>query len=161
MFRLKPAITERRLNSFYSADDVDQTKYVAMKVLIVEDEALVAMNLQAVLEDHGYQVVEIADDEASAVLAGTHFRPDLALVDIRLAGGDSGVEVARKLNALGIAVVFATGNCPGLKGESLALGCLHKPLSDEQLIAGMQVAEALRQASQNPPPPPPGMHLFN
>ena len=131
-----------------------------MKILIVEDEALVAMNLQAVLEDHGHEVVEIADDEASAILAGTHFRPDLALVDIRLAGGDSGVAVAEKLSALGVAVVFATGNCPGSTGKKLALGCLHKPLSDEQVIAGVQVADALRQPTQNPPPPPPGMHLF-
>lgn len=131
-----------------------------MKILIVEDEALVAMNMRDVLEDHGHQVVEIADDEASATVAATHYRPDIALVDMRLAGGDSGMNVARNMNALGIAVVFATGNCPGLQVDGLALGCLHKPLSDEQVIAGISLAEAVRQQASNPPPTPLGMHLF-
>ena len=65
-----------------------------MKILIVEDEALVAMSMELVLEDHGHEVVDIADDLASAILAATHFRPELALVDMRLAGGDSGLHVA-------------------------------------------------------------------
>lgn len=134
-----------------------------MKILIVEDEALVAINLQAVLEDRGHEVVDIADDETSAILAGARYRPDLALVDIRLARGDNGLAVAEQLHALGITVVFATGNCPGSRGEKLALGCLHKPLSDEQVIAGVQVAEVLRDPSRNipAPPPPVGMHLYN
>ena len=40
-----------------------------MKILIVEDEALVAMNMQDVLEAQGHQVIKIADDEESAILA--------------------------------------------------------------------------------------------
>lgn len=131
-----------------------------MKILIVEDEALVAMNIENVLVDHGHTVVEIADDEASAILAATHFRPDLALVDMRLAGGDSGLRVAQKLHSMGIAIVFATGNCPGSVPENLAIGCLHKPLSDEQIVAGVSLADAVRQRNSSPPPPPPGMHLF-
>lgn len=131
-----------------------------MKILIVEDEALVAMNMESVLEDHGHEVVGVADDEASAVLAATHFKPDLALVDMRLAGGDSGLNVARRLKSMGISVVFATGNCPGKETEGVAIGCLHKPLSDQQILAGISVADAVRQKAPNPPPPPPGMHLF-
>lgn len=132
-----------------------------MKILIVEDEALVAMSIESVLEDHGHEVVDIADDLASAILAATHFRPELALVDMRLAGGDSGLSVAEKLRSMGIAVVFATGNCPGSDVQDLAIGCLHKPLSDQQIVAGISVAEAMRRKVPNPPPPPPGMDLFD
>ena len=132
-----------------------------MKILIVEDEALIAMSIEAVLEDNGYDVVEIADDEASALVAAARHDPELALVDMRLAGGDSGLSVAQKLNAMGVAVVFATGNCPGAAIENLAIGCLHKPLSDDQIIAGLSVADAKRRGADNPPPPPLGMHLFD
>ena len=132
-----------------------------MKILIVEDEALIAMSIEAILEDNGYDVVDIADDEASALEAANRHNPELALVDMRLAGGDSGLSVARKLNAMGVAVVFATGNCPGPAIRKLAIGCLHKPLSDEQIIAGVSVADAKRRGAANPPPPLPGMHLFD
>ena len=130
-----------------------------MKILIVEDEALIALNIRDVLEDYGHQVVEIADDEPSALLAATHYRPDLALVDMRLAGGDSGMEVARKISAMGVAVIFATGNCPGKLVDEVAIGCLHKPLSDAQIVAGVAIAEAV-VSEASPPPPPPGMHMF-
>lgn len=132
-----------------------------MKILIVEDEALIAMSIEAVLEDNGYDVVEIADDEASAILAAARHNPELALVDRRLAGGDSGLSVAQKLNAMGVAVAFATGNCPCPAIENLAIGCLHKPLSDDQIIVGLSVANAKLRGASNPPPPPPGMHLFD
>lgn len=132
-----------------------------MRILIVEDEALIALNIEDLLQENGHDVVAIADDEASAVQAATEHAPQLALVDMRLAGGDSGLNVARRLNSMGVAVVFATGNCPGNQVKDLAIGCLHKPLSDEQIIAGISVAEAKFIRTSNPPPPPPGMHLFD
>jgi len=131
-----------------------------MKILIVEDEALIAMNIQDVLEENGHEVVEIADNEASALAAAARLKPELALVDMRLVGGDSGLSVAQKLASTGISVVFATGNCPAAAIEGVAIGCLHKPLSDEQIAAGILVADARRRQIPNPPPPPPGMHLF-
>ena len=130
------------------------------KILIVEDEALVAIGIQAALEEHGYEVVAVADDEASAVRAAADHAPDLALVDMRLSGGDSGLDVAAGLYSLNVAVVFATGNCPGRElREDLAIGCLHKPLSDDQLLAGIAVARARKNGCPHPAPPP-GMHLF-
>ena len=131
-----------------------------MKILIVEDEALVAMNIQDVLECQGHEVVEIADDKESAISAAIRYQPDLALVDVRLSGGDSGLDVAQRMREIGVAVVFATGNCPGSQHAEIALGCLHKPLSDDQIIAGVSVAEIIRKQTTPSPTPPPGMHLF-
>ena len=91
----------------------------------------------------GHEAVAQADDLDSAVAAATTERPDLALVDIQLTQGTSGLDVAKALNRLGIPVLFATGNCPLEKGRSLALGCLHKPISDRTLAAAIKVAEAV------------------
>lgn len=131
-----------------------------MKILIVEDEALTAMNMEAVLEDLGHQIVGIADDEPSAILAAKNFAPDLAFVDVQLAGGHSGKNVAQEIMALGVRVIFATGNCPGDLDSEIAFGCLHKPISDEQLAGGAAVADALIR-SEPCPQLPRGMHLFS
>ncbi|WP_324826531.1 response regulator [Qipengyuania zhejiangensis] len=130
-----------------------------MKILIVEDEALTAMSMQAILEDNGHTVVDIADDGASALRAAERERPQLAFVDIQLAGGESGIDVASRLREMGIPVLFSTGNCPGPKGANLAIGCLHKPVSEEQLAGSTAVAEAVIRSAP-PPSPPPGMHLY-
>lgn len=130
-----------------------------MRILIVEDEALTAMVMHSVLADQGYEVVDIADDEATAIGAAALTTPDLAFVDIQLAGGDSGISVARRLKAMGIPVLFSTGNCPGKDAAELAIGCIHKPVMDDQLAAGAAVARAIL-SRQTPPPLPKGMHLF-
>jgi len=131
-----------------------------MKILIVEDEAITALSMEATLQDHGHEVVAIADDESSAIRAAAEHTPELALVDMRLSRGDCGLSVARHLRERGVVVVFATGNCPGQDLGNLALGCLHKPISDDQLVRSLVVAEARARQVGNPPPPPPGMHLF-
>lgn len=131
-----------------------------MKILIVEDEAISALSMEAVLQEHGHEVVAIADDECSAIRAAAEREPDLAFVDMRLSCGDCGLSVARRLCEMGVTVVFATGNCPGHDLGDLALGCLHKPISDDLLVRSVMVAEAKARRCDNFPPPPPGMHLF-
>ena len=76
-------------------------------VLIVEDDPLIAISLRMILEDEGYEVCGVAATEQQAILLGLTHRPDVAVVDVRLAEG-SGVEVGRRLLAGGMRVVFAT-----------------------------------------------------
>lgn len=114
-----------------------------MRILVVEDEALVAMELLSMLEAAGHLGVGQADDVPSAVDAAEEAHPDLALVDIRLANGASGLDVAAALRSLDVPVVFLTGNCPKDRGMGLALGCLHKPVSDNTLKATLNVAAAV------------------
>ena len=130
-----------------------------MKILIVEDEALTAMNMEAVLKDLGHHIVGIADDEPSAILAAKTFAPDLAFVDVQLAGGHSGKKVAQEITQLGVRVIFATGNCAGVMDSDYAIGCLHKPLSDDQLARGAAIAAAVISSTPYPELPR-GMHLF-
>lgn len=130
-----------------------------LRILIVEDEALVAMDLETMIELAGHHAVGLADDHASAVELAGETGPDLALVDVQLAQGDSGLEVAQSLRKQGIAVIFATGNCPRERGEGLALGCLHKPYSYESMAATLEIARALL-AARPAPSPPSALHLY-
>lgn len=131
-----------------------------MRVLIVEDEALVAMEIEGMLGLAGHEAVGQADDLPSAIEAAEAAQPDLALVDIRLAHGASGLDVAAALKERGIPVLFATGNCPLDQGRDVALGCLHKPITDRTLAGALSAAEALL-AGQQPPAVPPAMHLYS
>lgn len=78
-------------------------------VLIVEDEALVALYLEDTLDALGYQCCGVADSADEAVSLATTQRPALALVDVGLRGSRDGIAVASELTDLGVAVIFLTG----------------------------------------------------
>lgn len=79
------------------------------KILIVEDEGIVALDLQDQLEFMGYQVVGIADTAKSALRMAAKESPDLVLMDIVIKGERDGIDIARQIHDLfGIPVVFLT-----------------------------------------------------
>ncbi len=98
-----------------------------IRILIVEDEALVAMLVEDALTLHGHIVTGIADTQAAAIALADADRPDLALCDVRLAHGDSGQAVATMLAGRGIPCLFLSGNCPDTADHPLILGCVAKP----------------------------------
>lgn len=130
-----------------------------LNVLIVEDEAIVAMELEFMLEEAGYVATGSADDLSSALEAVRKRKPDLALVDIQLAMGESGLRVAERLKEEGIAVLFATGNCPGEEGRPYAIGCMHKPIVDRSLRCALAAVEA-KLEGRAPPKTPSSVHLY-
>lgn len=80
------------------------------KVLIIEDEAIVAADARQILERAGCQTVGIARDTVSALQLAEDTPPDVALVDVNLVGEIDGVSAARELNQrYGTQVIFATG----------------------------------------------------
>jgi DNA-binding NarL/FixJ family response regulator len=110
-----------------------------MKVLIVEDEAIVAEAMSQFLENAGHEVVGIARDEVSAVCETAEERPDLVLMDIRLAGASDGIEAARKIRAdYPVDVVFITAHVdPATLTRAATVrpaGFLTKPYSARQLL---------------------------
>lgn len=124
-----------------------------MKILIVEDDYLVATSLKFVIETMGYNVVGVADNIASAVDEAVRTHPQLAFVDIQLAQGDSGLDAAAELQKRGVICIFLTGNPPGGPRPDLALGCLPKPFSDIALAAAIKIAEAVIAGSPLPKAP--------
>lgn len=130
-----------------------------MRVLIVEDEALVAFVIEDILIGAGHEVVGNVDSVADAVSIAAAQHPDLALVDVQLARGGSGLDAAAQLKALGVPCVFATANCPKEKGAGLAVGCLHKPFDDRNLSQALGVAEMIL-AGGHPTALPQSFHLL-
>jgi two-component system, response regulator PdtaR len=130
---------------------------VVRRIAIVEDEALLAMDMEATLEEAGHVVVGIADSYASA-LTLVDKEPDLALLDINLFDGPSGLRVASLFTGKRIQCLFVSGNCPEAT-TALAAGCLAKPVNAAILRAAVDVASSLR-AGQRPKVLPYGMILF-
>ena len=69
------------------------------RILIVEDEFLIAMESESILMDAGHEVVGVAADEQQALSLAEQARPDLVLMDIRLARAGDGIEVAKAIRA--------------------------------------------------------------
>ena len=113
-----------------------------LKILIVEDDAQLATTLKYLVEDNPrYQVVARADDLEGAVAAAEEFNPDLALVDLHLARGSTGFSVAVRLGDYNIPCLFVTGKAPAFPMPDLALGCLLKPFTAEDVHRSLAMAE--------------------
>ena len=113
------------------------------RVLIVEDEALVALTIEDMLLEAGYQVCGIADTAADALDLARRHTPDLAVIDVRLARGDDGIALADTLAAIGpIRILFATGNPAEVRQRARAgQGCLSKPFEAGWLLAALEAIE--------------------
>jgi len=109
--------------------------------MIVEDEILVALDLEATLEDFGYEPVGIAADLKTA-LALVKTEPTVALVDLNLRDGPTGSEIgARLARDHGIKVLFLTAN-PLMLGKGVAgtVGVLTKPCWPDAVRAAIEYA---------------------
>jgi two-component system, response regulator PdtaR len=82
-----------------------------MKILIVEDEALIAMHLELLVEDFGHQVCAVAASKDEAIAHAAVHLPDVVLMDVRLARGSSGIDAAREIHDRhGIRCIFLSAN---------------------------------------------------
>jgi CheY-like chemotaxis protein len=112
-----------------------------LKVLIAEDDLMIADLADEILVSGGYQVCGIARTVAEAVALAQHHKPDLALLDLRLADGGLGTEIAAQLLPLGrLGVLYATGNISQVV-LTIADGdaCLSKPYSSADLLRGLEI----------------------
>ena len=102
-----------------------------LRILVVEDEILIALELESLLQDLGHEVVGLAASSGDAVAQGQALRPDIAFVDIHLADGPTGVDVARRLSGIGITVLFMTANAKRIPEDAAgAQGVISKPYTE-------------------------------
>jgi CheY-like chemotaxis protein len=108
-----------------------------LRVMIVEDQAILAMELEMVLGDSGCDVVGCAMDRASAFAIAEREKPDLSLIDINLLDGMTGPQIAHRLvEEFGSAVVFLTANPEQIpEGFAGALGAVSKPFDEHTIRA--------------------------
>ncbi|MCF4124377.1 response regulator [Methylobacterium sp. SyP6R] len=110
-----------------------------LRVLIVEDEAFIALELECLLEEAGYVPVGVAIRSGDAIALAHDLSPDIALVDIHLADGPTGVAVAQALSArAGITVLFTTANAKRVPPDFAgAVGIIAKPYSERVIRAAL------------------------
>ena len=131
------------------------------RILIIEDEALVAMELRFVLEDLGYVVVGTAPDARTALALASRGGIELALVDIHLSDGATGVGLGQQLGeAFGITVLYMTAN-PGMVSHGVpgTMGVLTKPTDEGCVREAVEYALHLRRGEPAPVVPP-GLQMF-
>jgi two-component system, response regulator PdtaR len=125
------------------ADDFETVRAGGpLRVLIVEDEAMIAMLLAEVLREMGHEVCATAPTEDAAVAAAVRHKPDLMIVDEWLRQG-SGISAVAEINRSGyIPHIFVTGD-PSI-GQSLAPGtiAIQKPFTISDLMKAVQSALA-------------------
>ena len=110
------------------------------RIMIVEDEPLVAFDNEYMLKDAGYDVVATVASLADAIAVIEAEPLDLVLTDIAISGEGDGKDVARAAGARQIPVLFVTGNCSE-EAKSLALGCLAKPYSERVLLSALNAID--------------------
>ena len=100
------------------------------RILLVEDEPLIAMMLEDYLDLLGKKVAGTADTVADALAAIEGHAPEAAILDLNLRGGEKSTPVAEALEARGIPFVFATGGGDdGVDPRFRDRPCLHKPFT--------------------------------
>jgi DNA-binding response OmpR family regulator len=128
------------------------------RILIVEDEMLVAMDLECVLEELGHEPVGIVPDLETAK---EYFDVplDLALVDLNLRDGCTGPQIGARLGAKGVTVLFITAN-PGMLTGNVAgaIGVITKPTDEKIVRAAVNYALGRRNGADVSPPA--NMRLF-
>jgi two-component system, response regulator PdtaR len=115
------------------------------QVLIVEDDCIIALDVEGELLAAGYEVCGIATSEAEALAMAGRTPPAFAVVDVSLSPGD-GRRVAKELaRRYGTITLFATGECAdilALTGTG-ALGCLPKPYRAEDVPHALGAVDRL------------------
>ncbi len=114
------------------------------RLLIVEDEPLVAFDNEHVLTTSGYEVVATVDTGEAAMRYLSADTIDAVILDLNLAGNASGIDVARAAGAAGISVLFVTGGtADGAAGDAVAL--LAKPYRPADLVSALAAVDAVVQ----------------
>ena len=134
-----------------------------MRLIIVEDETLLAICISDAIIEAGHEVVCCVPSATRALACAKEHGADLALVNISLIEGKTaGVDLAKELQELDIPSIFVSGQrTDAISAKSFALGFLPKPYTPRDVIEAVSVAQELNRGGTPPPPAiPQNLELF-
>ncbi len=125
--------------------DVKATNKIAARILIVEDESIIALNLQEILESLDYKVPAVVASAEQAIIRAGELQPSLVLMDIRLQGEMDGIQAAEQIwKQFQIPVIYLTGHSDRSTVERVRLtapfGYLLKPIKKQELYVAIESA---------------------
>lgn len=140
-------VSEQQARQDLLAARLELQKEAGAKVLIIEDETVIAMDIAVTVRSAGHTVVGVGTTVKEAVGLAEEHRPDLVLADIHLKGGDSGIDaVDRILRSMAVPVIFITGFpealLTGKKVEPAFV--ITKPFDPETLTAAIGQARSFK-----------------
>lgn len=90
-------VSEETVRDLFNRAQESMLSLAKARVLIIEDEPVIALELKSIVESLGHTVVGTADRERDAIAIADRTKPNLVLADIQLRGEDSGIEAAREI----------------------------------------------------------------
>ncbi len=122
-----------------------------LKILVVEDERIVARDLQVRLTNLGYALTGMASSKEDALISAERERPDLVLMDIRLKGIPDGIEAAQELRTgFNLPVIYLTGHSDtatlSRARTTEPFGYILKPFENRELVAAIETGVYKHQA---------------
>jgi DNA-binding response OmpR family regulator len=133
-----------------------------LKVMIAEDDLLIGDMLEDILVQSGYDVCGIVRTVAEGVELGKRHKPDLAILDVRLAGGGLGTSIAAGLDDEGhCGILYASGNLNQVVlTSSDGEACLSKPYRPADVLRALEIVEEIVNLGKASQPFPSGFHLL-
>lgn len=123
--------------------------------MIVEDEALLALELELEVEAAGHAVVGTAASKKVALDIIEQSQPDFAFVDVHLSDGPTGIDIGRRLAERRVPFVFVTGNIKRIPEDFVgAIGAIEKPYTMNGLQNALTFISATVAGSDGIAPPP-------
>jgi CheY-like chemotaxis protein len=133
-----------------------------LKVLIAEDDMIIASEIEKSLGEYGYEVCGIASTVAEAIALGRLHKPDLAILDMQLAGGGVGTDIALQLDLARLGILYATGyTSQVLLSAADGDACLAKPYRAKDLMLALNVVAGIISTGIATPPFPSGFQLLD
>jgi DNA-binding response OmpR family regulator len=131
------------------------------RVLVVEDEALVAWLLRDQLLEAGYAVIGVAATEEAALDAFRRERPDIAIVDVNLRRGD-GISAAREMTREGGDVLFLTAHGRDqVQASGVGTAVMHKPFRPGAVVDAVRAVGHMQGTGSLPDWAPPELELVH
>lgn len=134
------------------------------KILIVEDEPIIASDIESILSSNGYFVVGIAYNSVQALDMLSSRHPDLAILDISIKGDRNGIEIASIIREkYKLPFIFLTSfsdkDTVSKAGSTMPYGYVVKPFKDRDIITALELAIQRSELENHPNPWQISMHL--